>query len=131
MSSIRRASASLPAPHKYPAEWFSNMIPDSDVDNAELAEMFSVDQFDRGVGQVGSWKGIDWREVGPRDDARRARVRVILSAGHCRTGLDFYHAAMHHSGQVEEYDIANVLGLVAVELDSGNMDFRWLFAAYP
>ena len=58
-------------------------------------------------------------------------MRVILSAGHCRTGLDFYHAAMHHSGQVKEYDIANVLGLVAVELDAGNMDFRWLFAAYP
>ena len=50
-------------------------------------------------------------------------MRVILSAGHCRTGLDFYHAAMHH--------IANVLGLVGVELDAGNMDFRWLFAAYP
>jgi hypothetical protein len=58
-------------------------------------------------------------------------VREILNASAVRSALDFYHAAfmMHHSAYCEEYELANVLSLVAVEIEPHNADYRWLFAA--
>ena len=113
-----------------PAEWFNGMDAESN-DNAELAAMFREDQLDRGVGQPDSWPGIDWNAVGPRDDARRIRVREILDGGGACSALDYYHCSfmMHHSAHLEEYKLANALALAALELDPDSHDIRWLFAA--
>jgi hypothetical protein len=119
-----------PSRSSLPPQWFA-AVDAAAPDNEVLREMFRLDQLDRGIGQPASWLGIDWNDVGPRDDARRRRVREILNASAVRSALDFYHAAfmMHHSAYCEEYELANVLSLVAVEIEPHNADYRWLFAA--
>ena len=104
MSSPRSSQRLDPTQHMQPprstlpAVWFNGMNAAATT-NPELSAMFREDQFDRGIGQPDSWPGIDWDEVGPRDDARRRRVREILEDGAAQNSQDFYHCAfmMHHS----------------------------------
>merc|ERR1712232_1332083 len=92
-------------------------------------DMFRRDQADR-TPEAG---GIDWEDVGPRDDARRARVCEMLDNSEVQAPLDLYHAAFmcHHAagGETWFYRAANFLSLEAVRLRPDNKQYRWLFAA--
>src|SRR5262245_21169525 len=57
-------------------------------DNAELKRLHDEDQADR------ESDNIDWRVVGPRDEARLKRVKELFAANALRTANDYYHAAM-------------------------------------
>ncbi len=95
--------------------------------NAELAEIYVQDQGDR----MGGYSQIDWSKVGPRDVKRRARVDEILKVGGANTSIDFQHAAMvyQHSDKTADYQRAHELAVKAVELDSSNVEAKWLAAA--
>lgn len=95
--------------------------------NAELLRLYDEDQADR----QGDAAKIDWKKVTPRDQARQARVRVLVDRGDARVSADFYHAAMifQHAHEVELIAFAHQLALRSVALDSDNLEARWLAAA--
>jgi hypothetical protein len=72
---------------------------------------------------------VDWTVVGPRDAARRKRVRELIEQGGARTGKDYERAAMvfQHGDTPEEILFAHVLAVTA--LGKGNAGARWLAAA--
>ena len=92
--------------------------------NAEIAAIFAADQADRQ--QLAT---IDWTVVGPRDAARRARVRQVLDEGLLRAADDYYFAAMvYQHGEVpEDYLLAHVFAMVAQA--AGSPDAAWIAAA--
>lgn len=51
-----------------------------------MTAIFAADRADR---EAGVSAAIDWSAVTPRDEARRARVRVLLGAGALASGDDF------------------------------------------
>jgi hypothetical protein len=92
------------------------------ADNAELMAIYQADQGDR--------KGkVDWQAVGPRDAARRQRVRQLIHQGAARTGKDYERAAMvfQHGETPDDILFAHVLATTALGL--GNAEARWLAAA--
>ncbi len=93
--------------------------------NRELVELYEQDQADRRAGE------IDWSLVGPRDEARRARVYELIAAQALRVGDDYYHAAMvlQHGRKPEDFAQAHELALRAAELDPDLPTARWLAAA--
>lgn len=94
--------------------------------NGELLEIFREDQADR---RPAEGEEIDWNVVGPRDDARRARVLEILEAGEMKEAEDFYHAAMvmQHGEELEDYRRAQEWAEQAAEM--GLRSGLWLAAA--
>ena len=96
------------------------------ADNAELKQICDADQNDR-VSAAG--KQIDWEAVGPRDGARRKRVREMLDANLVITGQDFERAALvfQHGDAPDDFLNAHVLAVTA--LGKGAMSARWLAAA--
>jgi hypothetical protein len=92
--------------------------------NAEIAAIFAADQADRQ--QFGS---IDWAVVGPRDAARRARVRQMLDEGLLRAADDYYYAAMvfQHGEAPDDYLLAHALAMAAQT--AGRPDAAWIAAA--
>jgi hypothetical protein len=92
--------------------------------NAEIAAIFAADQADRQ--QLAT---IDWTVVGPRDAARRARVRQMLDDGLLRAADDYYFAAMvyQHGEAPEDYLLAHVFAMVAQA--AGRPDAAWIAAA--
>lgn len=77
--------------------------------NAEIAAIFAADQADR------QGSSIDWSVVGPRDEARRARVRQMLDEGLLRAAQDYYYAAFvfQHGSSPEDYLVAHALAIAA------------------
>ncbi|MEQ1571922.1 MAG: hypothetical protein ABMA64_40215, partial [Myxococcota bacterium] len=96
--------------------------------NPELLQLFTDDQADRQGAQQGS---IDWSVVGPRDDARLARVHELVAAGVPKAADDFYHAAMvlQHGKVPADYQAAHELAAHATELDPTLRSAWWLAAA--
>jgi hypothetical protein len=95
------------------------------TDSAELIQIHDADQKDREA-PVG---GVDWKVVGPRDAARRKRVRELIDQGRVRTGKDYERAAMvfQHGDTPEDILLAHVLAVTA--LGKGNSGAQWLAAA--
>jgi tetratricopeptide (TPR) repeat protein len=93
----------------------------------ELAQLFEDDQADRRK----PFAEIDWKVVGPRDEAREKRVDELVAAGRAKVSDDYYHAAMvHQHGQtVEAIEKAHDLAKKAVALDPANKKAKWLMAA--
>jgi hypothetical protein len=95
------------------------------ADSTELIQIYEADQKDReaAVGRV------DWKSVGPRDAARRKRVRELIAQGGVRTGKDYDRAAMvfQHGDTPEDILFAHVLAVTA--LGKGNASARWLASA--
>ena len=92
--------------------------------NAEITELFMVDQADRQAGRK-----IDWAVVGPRDAARRLRVRTMLDEGLIRSADDYYHAAFvfQHGDLPADYLLAHVLAMAAQS--KGRPDAGWISTA--
>ena len=92
--------------------------------NTEIVAIFAADQADRQ--QFGS---IDWAVVGPRDEARRTRVRQMLDEGLLRAADDYYYAAMvyQHGEAPEDYLLAHALAMAAQA--AGRPDAAWTAAA--
>lgn len=95
--------------------------------NAELLQIYDDDQGDRRK----PFSEIDWKVVGPRDQARRKRVDEIVAAGGAKVADDYYHAAMvfQHGDTPAEIQHARELALKAVAIDPGHKSARWLAAA--
>jgi hypothetical protein len=93
-------------------------------DNAEMAAIFDADQADRK--NIGS---VDWSVVGPRDEARRNRTKVLLDSGQLRTGTDFWHAAFvfQHGDKPDDFLLAHTLAVIAAA--RGRKDATWIAAA--
>ena len=99
-------------------------VRDAAPPNAEIAAIFAADQADRQ--QLGS---IDWAVVGPRDAARRARVRQMLDEGLLRAADDYYYAAMiyQHGEAPDDYLLAHAFAMAAQA--GGRPDAAWIAAA--
>jgi hypothetical protein len=99
-------------------------VRDAAPPNAEIAAIFAADQADRQ--QLGS---VDWTVVGPRDAARRARVRQMLDEGLLRAADDYYYAAMiyQHGEAPEDYVLAHAFAMAAQT--AGRPDAAWIAAA--
>jgi hypothetical protein len=95
------------------------------ADSAELKQIYEADQKDREAA-VGA---VDWKVVGPRDVARRKRVRELIDQDRLRTGKDYERAAMvfQHGDTPEDILFAHVLAVTA--LGKGDVGARWLAAA--
>jgi hypothetical protein len=95
------------------------------TDSVELMQIYKADQKDRET-PVG---GSDWKIVGPRDAARRKRVRELIDQGAVRTGKDYERAAMvfQHGDTPEDILLAHVLAVTA--LGKGSSGAQWLAAA--
>jgi hypothetical protein len=91
--------------------------------NAEMTAIFDADQSDR------STPAIDWNVVGPRDDARAARTKVLLDTGALASADDYYHAAFlfQHGSKPDDYLLAHTLAMIAVA--RGRPDATWIAAA--
>ena len=72
---------------------------------------------------------VDWAVVGPRDRARRERVKTLFSEGRLSTANDYYHAAMilQHGDVPEDFLLAHELAVAAII--KGHTDAAWLAAA--
>jgi hypothetical protein len=90
-----------------------------------LKQIYEADQKDRHA-PAGE---VDWKVVGPRDSARRKRVRELIDQSGVRTGKDYERAAMifQHGDTPEDIILAHVLAVTA--LGNGNPGARWLAAA--
>jgi hypothetical protein len=95
--------------------------------NQELAALYREDQGDR----QGDETKINWATIGPRDVARRKRVREILKAGGIKSADDYFHAAMvfQHGAELDDYRLAHEMAAKAADLDPGLGSARWLAAA--
>jgi tetratricopeptide (TPR) repeat protein len=95
--------------------------------NPELLQIYEDDQADRRK----PYEQIDWKQVTPRDQARRKRVDEIVAAGGAKIADDYYHAAMvyQHGETPDEIQRAYDLAKKAVELDPRHKRARWLAAA--
>jgi hypothetical protein len=105
----------------------------TDVNPTVLALVIQ-DQWDRGMDMfsgrmVKPPESIDWKEVGPRDDARHRAVRKLLADGKLQSGKDYQFAALifQHSGESADLILAHTLAVTAVAKGEGNA--KWLAAA--
>ncbi len=101
------------------------------MDNEELIRMEQEDQSDR-TSPAG--KSVDWSAVGPRDDARLARVKELYIQNKLQTGNDYFRAALilQHSLAPEDYLLAHELSVAALSKgkpNAGAFDARALAAA--
>jgi len=100
-------------------------VRDAAPPNAEIVAIFAADQDDRlPLGSI-----IDWTVVGPRDEARRARVRQLLDEGLLHAADDYYYAAMvfQHGEAPEDYLLAHAFAMAAQA--GGRPDAAWIAAA--
>jgi hypothetical protein len=95
------------------------------ADNAELKQIYEADQKDREA----TVDKMDWSKVGPRDEARRRRVRELMEQDKLQTGKDYERAAMvfQHGDIPDDFLLAHVLAVTAI--GKGNPGARWLAAA--
>ena len=95
------------------------------ADCAELKQIYDADQKDRQAAAG----AVDWKVVGPRDAARRKRVRELIDSAALRTGKDFERAALVFQHGEEPDDILFSHVLAVTSLGKGNASARWLAAA--
>jgi hypothetical protein len=95
------------------------------VDNAEIASIFSADQADR------QKQPIDWKVVAPLDAARKNRVLELIKQGKICTANDHFRAAMvfQHGDSLDDIRSAFSLAQIAALLDPSLKQARWLTAA--
>lgn len=93
--------------------------------NPELYRMYVADQADR------SARPIDWDQVVPRDEARRARVAELAAAGALRHADDYFHAALlfQHGDRPEHYRQAQSWAQRSVALGTTLPKVAWLACA--
>ena len=93
-----------------------------------IHQLFVEDQADREP-PGGDMSKLDWGKIGPRDEARRKRVRAMLEAGELKTGVDFREASFifQHGSQPDDFLIAHILATAA--LAKGDQESRWITAA--
>lgn len=98
------------------------------ADNPELQQIYDADQKDREA-SPGKTLQLDWAAIGPRDSARRKRVRELIDQGSLNTGKDYERAAMvfQHGDGADDILMAHVLAVTAV--GKGDLAARWLAAA--
>ena len=113
---------------------FANPAQTVEIENAELANMFSEDQAIRDeISKRGGWTNVKddkafltrWHT---EDAARLDRTQRLLEAGALKSGLDFYRAAFifQHGKRPEDYLKAHHLAVIAI---SKGYDARWISAA--
>ena len=87
-------------------------------DNQELTRLMDEDQADR---TPPAGKSIDWKVVGPRDDARLKRVKEIYQQGQLMTGNDYFNVALllQHGNTPDDYLLAHELAVVAISKKRG------------
>jgi hypothetical protein len=92
--------------------------------NPDMKALFDADQADRVAGPK-----IDWKAVGPRDEARRARTLELVRSGALRSGDDFWHAAfiLQHGHGPGDYLLAHSFAVIAAA--RGRSDAAWIAAA--
>jgi hypothetical protein len=90
--------------------------------NAAMARILAEDQADRRT-------PIDWKAVGPRDEARRAATAKLLADGALSTAEDFHAAAFifQHGTAADDYLLAHTLALAAVA--KGRAESMWIATA--
>ena len=95
----------------------------SEIDNAELIEIYENDQNDRKT------DNINWQEVNKRDSLRRVRVNEIIDLNKIKTAKDYKNAAMvfQHGNDSTDYGKAVRFMKKAIDLDSTIN--KWLLAA--
>ena len=95
------------------------------VDNAEIASIFSADQADR------QKQPIDWKVVALQDAARKNRVLELIKQGKICTANDHFRAAMvfQHGDSLDDIRSAFSLAQIAALLDPSLKQARWLTAA--
>jgi hypothetical protein len=100
-------------------------VGDDARDSAELRRLHDEDQADR------QSDSIDWAVVGPRDTARRTRVKALFAENGLRTAHDFYHAAMilQHGDSPEDKLLAHEFCVVAIVKGKNDKETRWLAAS--
>jgi len=81
--------------------------------NPEMKRIYDADQGDRQV-KPGA---VDWKTVGPRDAARRARTHQLLAEGRLHTGADFVEAAYiyQHGDTPDDFLMAHTLAVIALK----------------
>jgi hypothetical protein len=101
----------------------------NDASNARsVHQLYVEDQADRDA-PAGNLSELDWSKIGPRDEARRKRVRAMLEAGELMSGLDFREASFifQHGSQSADFLMAHILAMVAMA--KGDRESRWIAAA--
>jgi hypothetical protein len=94
--------------------------PTDSQNNAELTEMYNLDQKDRSEAVPDLMK---------RDDTRQVRLRQMLADGKVVSAADYYHAAMifQHGQSPDDYLLAHTMAVIAI--GKGKHDALWLAAA--
>jgi hypothetical protein len=87
-------------------------------DNPELRRLVDEDQADR---TPTAGKPLDWKLVGPRDEARLRRVKELYLQNKLQTGGDYSNAALilQHGPDAEDYLLAHELCIVAISKGDG------------
>lgn len=98
--------------------------PSAASSNPEMLRLFKEDQADRQAGL-----SIDWKVVGPRDEARREKTRRLLADGALHTAEDYRAAAFifQHGSSPDDYLLAHTLAMVAVA--KGDPNSLWIASA--
>lgn len=96
---------------------------DQEKSNAELSELFTLDQQER------MQQPIDMTKLAAADTARRARTLELLLQGRLTTGADFKNAAfiMQHGDKPDDYLLAHSLAVAAVA--KGESTAVWIASA--
>ena len=97
-------------------------------DNTELKRLHDEDQADR---TPPKGKEIDWAVIGPRDQARLARVKGFLTQGLLHTANDYYRAALilQHSQEPEDFLLSHEFCVIAIIKGKNDKDTKWLAAS--
>jgi hypothetical protein len=84
------------------------------TDNAEIKQIFDADQKDR---EAPPGQELDWKTIGPRDAARRKRVRELIDQGNVSTGKDYERAALvfQHWESSDDILLAHIPALPRLE----------------
>src|SRR4051794_34418317 len=87
--------------------------PGPNSDNPEVKNIVDADQQDR---SPGNGKPIDWKIVGPRDQARLKRIKEVYRANLLRTAHDYANAALvlQHSNEADDYLLAHEMCVVSI-----------------
>ncbi len=95
------------------------------TDNAEMTELFTLDQSDRNKADFKS----DLNGMLKRDKARQQGVLELLRGGQLHSAGDYSHAAMIFQHSPDDIGLAHALATIASYLDPEEKAHRWLIAA--
>ena len=100
------------------------LMDDHAKSNEELRQLYDADQRERA-----NFATIDRKALLAADEARRKRVRDMLTKDELRSGQDFARAAIifQHGNTSDDYLLAHTLAMLAVA--KGNADALWIGSA--